>query len=47
MRHPRRRLVRRATVKLARNGAYALLQHIFVVVAQLLVRDEDDRNLGL
>ena len=24
-----------------------LLQHLFAVVAQLLVRDEDDRNLGL
>ena len=24
-----------------------LLQHLFVVVAQLLVGDEDDRNLGL
>ena len=24
-----------------------LLQHLFVVVAQLLVRDKDDRNLGL
>ena len=24
-----------------------LLQHLFVVVAQLLVRDEDDRSLGL
>ena len=24
-----------------------LLHHLFAVVAQLLVRDEDDRNLGL
>ena len=24
-----------------------LLQHLFAIVAQLLVRDEDDRNLGL
>ena len=52
MRHPRRRPVRRATAKLARNGAYAslaanCLQHLFAVVAQLLVGDEDDRSLGL
>ena len=47
MRHPRRRLVRRATAKLTRNGAYASLAAPLAVVAQLLVGDEDDRSLGL
>ena len=47
MRHLRQRPVHRATTKLAHNGPTHLLQHLFVVVAQLLVGDEDDRSLGL
>ena len=46
VRHPRRP-VHCATTKLARNAHTHLLQHLFVVVAQLLVGDEDDHNLGL
>ena len=45
--HPRRRPIRRATAKLARNGAYASLAAPLCRLAQLLVRDEDDRSLGL
>ena len=47
MRHPRQRPARRATVKLTRTAHTHLLQHLFAVVAQLLVRDEDNHSLGL
>ena len=48
MRHPQRRPFRRATAKFAHNDAYTyLLQHLFAVVAQRQVGDEDDRRLGL